>query len=135
MPDKANKQPGKLYRAADFAFSLRSWKRTFTVPFKRMGRYVGHTKDSAKTIYHQHDKIEPANSKEELLLAIKKSKSSAIVNLIFAVAMAAFIVSTNTKLYQGLVCSVILLMFVFRFAVDALINIRAKEQLSSGRFK
>jgi hypothetical protein len=125
-----------FYRSAEFAFSLRSWKRSFTVPFKRMGGYSKNVKESAKTLYKRYDNLKPAINEEEVALAVKKSKSSAVVNLCFAIAMGVLSLSRVqvADILQTAACVVIMMVFSMRFIIDAYIVITGNEQIRQQNF-
>jgi len=129
-------QKSKFYRSVEFAFSLRSWKRSFTVPFKRMGLYSRNVKESATILYGRYDGLEPADTEKEVVLAIKKSKSSAIVNLCFAAIMATVTISKShtAESLQIAACVVVMLVFSLRFIIDIYIIITGTEQIREQRF-
>ena len=125
-----------FYRSAEFAFSLRSWKRSFTVPFKRMGGYSKNVKESAKALYERHDDLQPAINEEEVALAVKKSKSTAAVNMCFAIAMGGIALAQvqNASTLQTATCVVIMLVFTMRFIIDAYIIMTGNEQIRQQNF-
>ena len=123
-------RPGFTRRVGN-ALSWDSWARTFTHPIKTVGRYSTKIKDDGKSALSAADNLEPATTKEEILLTIKKSKESALVFFGFFIALAFYAVVFASGLYQTIACLTISLVFFFRGSVSLFVIVRGKAQLQN----
>ena len=83
-------------------------------------------------MYTRHDNLVPATSEEEVLLAIKKAKSNAIINLCFAIGVGTLAI-TRVQIaspLQTATCLAVMLVFSLRFVVDIFIVVRGNDQIS-----
>lgn len=125
------KKPGKLYKTANFALSLDSWKKSFTNPFKRFGRYNRSAITKAREVWHAADDLEPAVDVADLRLAMKKSIQGAWIYGVFCVLMLGFVIALASNVYTMVTCTLIALLFAFRAIVSVFIYLKAKEELQS----
>ncbi|MAZ86843.1 MAG: hypothetical protein CL693_04320 [Cellvibrionaceae bacterium] len=101
-----------------------------------MGGYSKNVKESAKALYKRYDNLKPTINEDEVALAVKKSKSSAVVNLCFAIAMGAIALSRLqvADILQTSACVVIMMVFAMRFIIDAFIIMTGNEQIRQQSF-
>lgn len=123
------KKSGKTRGLLNFFFSTDSWKKSFTVPFKRYPRYLKSMKEMANEAIHANDDLVPAEGADDLRLTITKTRNSALALIPFILGFGLFIVLGANTLYQMLACLAIMFVFGLRFLVALYVHAKAKEQL------